>query len=292
MRKAFFPALFFVCVFAAVALSAESEEAIGGAIDWEKMEISFEISLDLAKNGYKLPNGRSASEAELRRLYPVLIRPVLESLPVNSSATIGDYLEEGRLDPYFTDNVATMAASVPPFLSTDFRRIRSTYKLSLTAIAPLIPPRQNSVLAVPPLNSVDTGTYTGIIIIADGELPVHGKRSAALPLPSLAPRLWDSDMNLLFDRNETPNGAIPFRYMSTDSILTARPGGLSPEAEAIAGTAPLRVIATEVFGERPADPVIATADAAKILASENNRRLLREGKLIIILNETVLKTAF
>jgi hypothetical protein len=290
MGKVFLPAVILACMV--TAASVEATEAVKGAVDWEKMEISFEVSLDLAQNGYKLPAGRSASEADLHRRYPVLMRPILEALPVNSSATIGAYLEEGRLDPYFTDDIAAMAASVPPFLSSDFRNIRSTYQLGLATIASLIPARQSSPLAATPLNPVDSGTYSGVIVIADGELPIHGKRSTALPLPSLAPRLWDSDMGLLFDRGKVPSGVIPFHYMNAENILTSRPGGLSAEAEAVAGANPLRIIATEVFGERPTDLVIAAEDAAKILANETNRRLLREGKLIIILNETVLRTEF
>jgi hypothetical protein len=185
-----------------------------------------------------------------------------------------------------------MAVSVPPFLSTDFRSIRSTYRLSLAAVAALSPPRQNPVLAAPPLNPVGAGVYTGIIVIADGELPVHGKRGAALPLPSFAPRLWDSGMGLLFDRSQAQSGAVPFRYMNPGNIFSSRPGGLSPAAEAVVGASPLRIIAGEVFGEYPTDLVIAAEDAGKILANEDNRRLLREGKLVIILNEAVLKSVF
>jgi hypothetical protein len=287
--KVFFAAL---CFAQAVAVMAQPAEAVKGALDWEKMEISLEVSLDLAQSGYRLPAGRTASEAELGRRYPTLARPVLEALPVNSSATVGGYLEEGRLEPWFPDEAAAMAVSVPPFLSTDFRSIRSIYSLSLTAVAALIPPRQNAVLTVPPLNPVDAGTYTGIIVIADEELPVHGKRSTALPLPSFAPRLWDSDMELLFDRSKTQSGVVPFHYMNAGNILSSRPGGLSPAAEAVVGASPLRIIAGEVFGEHPTDLVIAAEDAKKILANEDNRRLLREGKLAIILNETVLKSAF
>jgi hypothetical protein len=255
------------------------------------MEITFEVSLDLAKSGYKLPAGRTASETELDLLYPVLARPALEALPINSAATIGTYLEDGFLAPYFTTDIAALADSIPPFLSADFRAIRSIYRLSLSTIAAHIPPAQSPALALPPLNPVNAGTYSGIIVIADGELPIHGKRSSALPLPSLAPKLWDSGMNLLFDRSKTQNDT-PFTYMSAENILASRPGGLSPEAEAVIGSNPLRIIAAEVFGEYPTDPVIAAEDAAKILSNEDNRRLLRDGKLIIILNKTVLKTMF
>jgi hypothetical protein len=290
MWKAFFSALFFSGALAVPAL--EPAEALTGVLDWEKMEITFEVSLDLAKHGYKLPAGRTASETELSRLYPILARPVLDALPVNSSATIGDYLMEGRLELSFTDDIAARAASIPPFLSADFRNIRSIYRLGLSTIAAHIPPQQTPALASLPLNPVETIAYTGIIIIADGELPVHGKRGTALPLPCLAPKVWDSGMNLLFDRNKTQSGAVPFYYMNVENILGPRPGGLSPEAEAAVGINPLRIIATEVFGERPTDLIIAAEDAVKVLSNEDNRRLLREGKLVIILNETVLKTIF
>jgi hypothetical protein len=295
-EKVLFPVLFLVCAIVMPAL--EPAGTVKGAIDWEKMEVSFEVSLDLAKSGNKLPAGRTASETELNRLYPVLARPALEALPVDSSATVGSCQEEGRLDPSFTDDVAAMASSLPPFLSTDFRSMHSVYTLDISAVAARVaaqiaahlPSRQD--LAEPPLNPVDTGAYTGIIIIADEELPIHGKRADALPVPSFAPKIWDSTMNLLFDRNKIQPETMPFSYMDAENIFSSRPGGLSTQAEAIVGTNPLRIIAVEVFGERPTDPVIAAADALKILSNEDNRRLLREGKLIIILNKTVLKTSF
>jgi hypothetical protein len=293
MEKMFFPLLFLV--WAATAAASEPAGTMGtaqGTIDWETMEVSFEVSLDLAGSGVKLPAGRTASEAELSRLYPVLARPVLEALPVDSSSTVGSRVEEGFLAPSFIDDIAATAESLPPFLSTDFRNIRSVYKLGLSAIAARIaariPSRQR--LAETPLNPVDSGAYSGVIIIADRELPIHGKREAALPVPSLAPKIWDSGMNLLFDRNRTQDA--PFYYMDAENIFSSRPGGLSPQAEAVAGTNPLRVIAIEAFGERPTDLVIAAEDAVKILSNEDNRRLLNEGKLIIILNKAVLKTSF
>jgi hypothetical protein len=293
MEKSCFLALCLVCAATLFASeSVKTAHSLKSTIDWEKMEISFEVSLDLTQSGNKLPAGRTASETDLRRLYPVLVRPVLEALPVDSSATVGSYLEEGRLAPAFTDEIAAIAGSTPPFLSTDLRSIRSIYKLGLSTVAARIPPRQNQALAEPLLNPIDTGTYSGIVIIADGDLPIHGKYSSALPLPSLAPKLWDTGMNLLFDRSKAHDGVIPFHYMDAENILSSRPGGLSPEAETVVGTNPLHIIAVEVFGERPTDLVIATGDAAKILSHEKNSRLLREGKLIIILNKAVLKTSF
>jgi hypothetical protein len=51
----------------------------------------------------------------------------------------------------------------------------------------------------------------------------------------------------------------------------------------------LRIIARGVFGARPTDPIIDRDDALLILSTEANRRLLREGRIAIVLNSEVLK---
>jgi hypothetical protein len=58
------------------------------------------------------------------------------------------------------------------------------------------------------------------------------------------------------------------------------------------GDRPLRLIARGVFGARPTDPIIDSEDALIIISSEENRRLLREGKVVIVLNDEVLKDKF
>jgi hypothetical protein len=51
------------------------------------------------------------------------------------------------------------------------------------------------------------------------------------------------------------------------------------------GTNPLRIIATGLFGIVPADPKIPVADADVLLHSETGRRLLAEGRILIIYRE-------
>jgi hypothetical protein len=54
------------------------------------------------------------------------------------------------------------------------------------------------------------------------------------------------------------------------------------------GNNPLKIIARGSFGVRPTDPVIDKDDALLILSSETNRQLLREGRVIIVLNQEKL----
>jgi hypothetical protein len=48
-------------------------------------------------------------------------------------------------------------------------------------------------------------------------------------------------------------------------------------------------MARGVFGIHPTDMVIDKSDALLVISSETNRRLLREGRVVIILPESVLK---
>jgi hypothetical protein len=97
-------------------------------------------------------------------------------------------------------------------------------------------------------------------------------------------------MNLIFERNmlDPETDAAPHYFQSRD-IFNNTPSGLSPEITAIVGNRPLRIIARGTFGITPTDLIIGSDDAMPVISTEGNRRLLREGKIAIILNETVLK---
>jgi hypothetical protein len=89
-------------------------------------------------------------------------------------------------------------------------------------------------------------------------------------------------MNLVYDRTMTnpadTRGVI--KYINLNEIFAATPSGVDAALEERIGTNPLRVIAREVYGAVPTDLVIDRDDALLVLSSENNRKLLREGRVI------------
>lgn len=48
------------------------------------------------------------------------------------------------------------------------------------------------------------------------------------------------------------------------------------------GNDPLRILARGVFGVLPTDLIISQADADRLLAHPDNRELLREGRILVI----------
>jgi hypothetical protein len=277
----------------AAAVNGQTKLDISGVIEWDKMELNATVTLNLASAGIKLPSGRSHAEEIVNIEYPGLITPYILAIPVDSSDTIEDLINRGEFSSRFPSLIAETARKVPPVLSTDLVSLSSSYTIDFRTLGSRLVSHSRAIEPPKPLVPVPAAEYSGIVIIANEALPVHGRYSTALIEPCLFPKVWDTDMNLLYDRNVLDPDAFektaPARYVSESSVFRPTPSGLSPELAEAVGTNPLRIIAAGVFGILPTDPVIDRDDALIILSSEANRRLLREGRLAVVINESVMK---
>jgi hypothetical protein len=282
-----------ILIWIAALVNGQTKIEISGMVEWERMELNAAVTLDLASAGIKLPTGRSQAEEIINIEYANLMRPHILAIPVDSSNSIEDLINRNELSLRFPLFIAAAARKVPPVLSPDLTRLTASYTIDLTAINAQIIRHSRAAELPRPLIPVPSADYTGLIIIANENLPVHGRNITALAEPCVLPKVWDTDMNLFYERNVLDPAASErtslVSYVSEASIFRPTPSGLSPELTELVGSNPLRVIAREIFGIRPTDPVIDRNDALIILSSEANRRLLREGKVVIVLNEKTLK---
>jgi len=285
-----------LCLLILAVFPAWGQQAsfnVSSSVDWIKGELYSEVSFDLAQAGVRLPTGRFLAEEILQDAYPELLRPNLLSLRLDSNTTVANLAERGELPLALLDSICLEAEKVPPSLSPDLKRMTGRYTMLMDRISALFVRHRQAIEPPKPLIRAPTADYTGIIIIADSELPVHGRRGQALLEPCIFPKIWDTDMNLVFERNmlevDGPTGNRMVRYIARESIFRSSPSGLEGELAVLLGPNPLRIIAREVFGVNPTDPVIDREDALKILSSENNRSLLREGRVALVLNDTKLK---
>ncbi|MDR1971081.1 MAG: polymerase [Treponema sp.] len=281
------------CLLVLVSAAAAPQSGISGALEWDKMEISAQVSVDLKAAGLRLPTGRTQAEELISAEYLALIRPLILSIPVDSSSIVGDHIAAGEFSLQKAEAYALSARLVPPAMSAGLEQMKAAYTISLGGLSQEFiknrrPQSPRRVLAALP-----AAAYTGIVIIAAGELPLHGTRRSARAQPCLFPKIWDSGMNLVYDR--TMLGAretVMVHYAREDSIFRRNPSGLSPEIEALVGDKPLRILARGLFGIRPTDIIIDAEDALTIIGGEENRSLLREGKVVIVLDDSMLKTEF
>ncbi|MDR2784704.1 MAG: polymerase [Treponema sp.] len=269
--------------------------AVTGMIEWKKMEMTVNLALDLASAGVSLPTGRAQAEEILSVEFTGLARPYILAIPVDSSAAVEDLIRLGSFPFLGPESIAGTAKRGQATFTPDFSSLSASYTLDLSHLSSQLITHSRSVEIRRVLTPVPAASYSGIVIIASGELPVHGRKTGAFVTPCLFPKVWDSDMNLVYERNildpKSANSTL-VRYAAEADIFRDTPSGLSPEISALVGNNPLRIIARGVFGIRPTDPVIDREDALIILSSEDNRRLLREGKVAIILGDKALETRF
>ncbi|MDR3325060.1 MAG: polymerase [Spirochaetaceae bacterium] len=286
----------FLCA-AALALCAAETGTLSAVLDWTDMKIDVSVAARLDALGLALPAGRVQAGNALFDVYYAKITRFLYAIPVDSSSTMGDLVERGELSPAVVDDIILNARNVPPTMSSDLRRVASSHVIVLNEVQQALmehggEPADFERLINPPA----VPAYTGLVVIADAALPVHGRQSSAYLQPCLFPKIWDAQMNLVYDKKfvnpEVFQHSTFVHYAASESVFRRTPSGLSPELEKIVGDKPLKIIARGVFGARPTDPVIDAEDALLILASQANRALLREGRVALISSADALKLRF
>jgi len=286
------PLIIALILFGVAGLEAQIRFDVSSSIDWVVRELDTKASFDLVQAGIRLPTGRTMGEEILRQSYTRLVRTNLFPLRVDSNSTIQDLVDRGEISLQELDLIAREAEKTPPSLSTDLSQMTGRYKVFMEKVSARLLSHRRAVEPSRPLIPVRAAEYTGIIIIANDALPIHGRRAQALVVPCLFPKIWDANMDLVYERNMFDPGikeeSLMVRYTTEENIFRSTPSGLEGELAALVGPNPLRIFAREVFGISPTDPVIDREDALKILSTENNRRLLRDGKVVFVLNEKTL----
>jgi len=268
---------------------AQEKITIKGTLEWDKQEINAIVSLNMASSGLKLPNGRMQGEALIASEYIRLIRPAILNIQVDSSSIVADLVRRGEWSFLDVENLALQVRAVPPALSPDLSSLLAFYTLNINDISAALIRHQRPVEVPVTLTPVSAPAYTGIIIIAAENLPVYGTKSAALLRPCLFPKIWDTEMKLVFERNMlSPRAGAMIHYFSMREIFAGGPSGLSPEITAVVGNRPLRIFAYGVFGIQPTDPIIGREDVLQIISNRENRSLLREGRVAIIIDDALL----
>ena len=274
----------------------EVKSGVTGALDWERMRIDAELSVNLADAGIRLPSGRTQAEEALFSWYFDSIQPVILSIRIDSSTVIGDLIHSGKIPPSLLDTLALQAERKPPRYSLDFSTISSSYTIDLKDVGSQLAGHGEAAAMPRLVNPRPAADYTGIIVIAERELPVHGRKVSAELSPCLFPKIWDTEMNLIYDRTMTrPGWGAGFymvHYTGMENIFQNSPSGISEGLQQVVGDKPLRIMARGVFGINPTDPVIDRADAVTILSSETNRRLLSEGRVAFIVPQGALNKRF
>lgn len=273
----------FISIFtSALILSgfAESDMESRSRIDWTSNIFTSSVTLNIDKAGIPMPSGKMTAVNRIATELPELIKDPLLSLRVNSESQLSDYVLSKDISLEQVFQIVNTSRKTPGIFvnSSPVMQVEhtlDTLRLSSLLIRHKYPYRQPSPIEIEPSRA-----YTGIIIDARGSLPVHGEFTKDSVYPCFFPQIWDENMNLIYERNmENPETAAKEGF-----VLYGWQEDMKEYIERI-GNDPLYISARKVYGRFRTDPVISRKDALKILSVKENTELLREGKVVVLLDK-------
>jgi hypothetical protein len=248
------------------------------SINWEKGEMTLTLSTALARTGPNRPAAAITAERRIDTNFVKIFSEALLPLQIDSSMTFEESIENGVFTAAELLSVAQTARKGIPRYSQDMQTIFIDYTCRLhDSLTPYFI-RHSRPGEIPRyLAWFPTREYTGIVIYAGKSLPVHGEASESPLAPCLFPEIFDEQTNPLF----TLEMGDPAYLKRWGSAAYSSSFDEAPWRERI-GEKPLRIIAAGLYGKYPTDLKISAEDAALILSLPANRRLLAEGRILII----------
>ena len=254
--------------------------------NWETAQIDSKITIDLNKSGLYLPTDRNAAIRLIQQNRSSLLKNAYLSILVDSSHRLGSYLAEEKISLTDINTVINNGKSTAPVLSQELQTAIVYHQNPLQELANLFV--KHNAPYTPSFFPLGTASkvYTGILIDARGQLPVHGEYSSEQLNPCLFPKIWNKNMNLIYEKNivdpsrAKKHGIVLYTGTLDESLYRDR-----------IGTEPLRIIARGVFGDNRTDPIISNEDAERILAKSENIELLRQGKIVIVCDKDTLQVS-
>lgn len=275
-----------VFLFSALALFAQEGGASMSArsrVDWTRMRFDSTVELDTLKAGIPLPAGKRTAVSRMEARLPLLVKDALLSLNVDNRLRLGDcVLDHAVTLEKITDIIEESEMSSCVF-KDETLVLSAEKRIDMNRLGAPLVRQKHPYSPKEPMKMISSRAYSGIIIDARGTLPVQGEYVSGKGEPCFFPKIWNESMDIVYERdmmeNEEArkNGIARYGFDDDVSLYSDRIGG-----------DPFYAKAQKIFGRNRTDIVIGDEDALRILTVKGNRELLREGKVVILLDKDSL----
>ena len=261
----------------AVAEEAARAPQVVSRVDWAAGRVILDVSIPVDAAD---PRARFRGEDRVESMVPDLFLGAVGGIVLDSWYTVFELLKEDPRLLLPLRQLSEAGQMEPTRLSPDLRsvHVRRTFPLfGPGGLAEALVVHRAAFALPRILGLTPTRRFTGLVIYAAEPLPAHGLGEDRLAQPALFPRIYDEEMNLLLSREMVEPGRLRqwgVAAYSSDTNLRRHTARI--------GVDPLAVAARGVFGRNATDLMIPVEDARRLLADEDNRRFLAEGRILII----------
>lgn len=250
-------------------------------VNWNTQTFSSKVTLDTIKAGIPMPSGKASSINRIQMQLPVLIKDPLLSIYVDNANTLGDLVLEGAITLEELTRIIDNAKQTPAVFSQGTSNLLTEHSILLRDINAILVKHKTPYTQQLPIELKATRSYTGIVIDARGVKDVHGEFVKSKVSPCLFPRIWNENMDLVYERHMV-NPTVAKDQMIVLYSSETNASKLSSRV----GDDPLWITSRKVYGQNRTDPIISMDDYLRITSNESNLELLRQGKVVILLDES------
>lgn len=263
-----------------VSHAAVQTDRHSARLHWNEGVLRLRIEAEVPEELSQVPTAPQRLQRRLERGIEELFLESVNHLQITSAERGAERLDR---DPELTSRVRDIHRSLQSRYTgprSDLAGTAIEYELNLyNELIRSFQPHQTPREVPRVLGWRSSREFTGVVIYATDELPVHGTGQTAEPTPALLPRLHDAERyELVF----SPAMVEPEFLTRWGAVAYAEPGAEARLVERV-GNNPLRILASGLYGETPTDLMIPRDDVRRLLSREANRRLLAEGRIVIVL---------
>ena len=268
----------FTAIMLVLSISLCSEPVSSISIDWQNSLIHLSVIHQVDEF---TPEGRSRLQRDTIRNLGDRFISAAKKLRISSALSLEEWINR---NPRRISDLLGAAEKLEPVssnFSREFGELIFTFQLPLFPdFAAVFLDHSRGYTPLPGIFHAPSANYTGILIYARDTYPVFGEEESAEIVPVLFPRIWDEEMNLVFEPE----------MMDRADILSQGAVGYftSLSAEGIeerVGPNPLRISARGLFGVVPSDPIILRTDALSLINSPQANEIRKKGRIAFIVDE-------
>ncbi len=272
--------LFFICI-TVVPASAVDGITTDTQISWTTGDIVITASAAIPDSATNITTTRFRLTESIDRDLTEIVTNAFKAIYLDSLHTLADGLSANSSVMSAFDEINLSKTRVSSSLSLNLTSVTNIYKYNIyNELIPILTSRKTITAPPVELNYEATAAFSGIIIYAADPLPYYGENASGLLQPAIFPKIFTENMEIVASADMAdPKRLSEWGFIQYTESLSQR------DYEHRVGLYPFITTARGIFGNNRTDILIPDEDAKKILYNKANRRLIEEGRIVIIIGK-------
>ncbi|MBI9108127.1 MAG: hypothetical protein JEZ04_15365 [Spirochaetales bacterium] len=247
-------------------------------INWKTGDITISTESFIPDNTDNLTTARFRISESIDRHLTEIAAESFDGLYLDSLRSVRTFLKENQTGMTKFDSLNQSIEKISSSFSRDLSTVKNIYKYNIYSdLMPILITHSHPAPIPAVLDFEPTASFSGIVIYAADSLPLYGESGTGLLKPAVFPRIYDENMDLLASVKMAEPG-----YLQKWGFAGYTESTDLRDFESRIGLYPFFTTASAVFGNNRTDIIISREAARKILYNKENRRLIREGRILVI----------